>query len=99
MKVESRVPPNTRASPTLFEIPFWSSERRWQPAPPSSGSRVRVLLSGSGGLEDAGSAGRGRNPYLLTPFFSAPAWIQIVFLLQRIGSYLGVSLIWLIRSS
>ena len=39
----------------------------------------------------------GRNPYLITPFFSwPPVWIQIVFLLQRIGSYLGVSLMWLI---
>src|SRR6266508_403154 len=39
----------------------------------------------------------GRNPYLLTSFFSwPPLWIQIVFLLQRIGSQLGVSLIWII---
>ncbi len=39
----------------------------------------------------------GRNPYLLTTFFSwPPVWIQIVFVLQRIGSYLGVSLIWII---
>jgi hypothetical protein len=39
----------------------------------------------------------GRNPYLLTPFFSwPPVWIQVVYLLQRIGSYLGVSLIRLI---
>ena len=39
----------------------------------------------------------GRNPYLITPFFSwPPVWVQIVFLLQRIGSYLGVSLIWLV---
>jgi hypothetical protein len=36
----------------------------------------------------------GRNPYLITSFFSwPPVWIQIVFLLQRIGRYLGVSLI------
>jgi len=39
----------------------------------------------------------GRNPYLLTTFFSwPPVWIQIVFLLQSIGSRLGVSLIWII---
>ena len=39
----------------------------------------------------------GRNPYLLTTFFSwPPVWIQIVFVLERIGSYLGVSLIWII---
>ena len=39
----------------------------------------------------------GRNPYLLTAFFSwPPVWIQIVFVLERIGSYLGVSLTWII---
>ena len=39
----------------------------------------------------------GRNPYLITPFFSwPPVWIQVVYVLQRVGSALGISLLWLI---
>jgi len=47
--------------------------------------------------EAAGVLAAGRNPYLLTPFFSwPPVWIQILFVLQRIGHLLGVPLIWMI---
>lgn len=51
-----------------------------------------------GAWRDAGELlAAGRNPYLVTPFFSwPPVWVQIVFVLQRIGRYLGVSLIWII---
>jgi hypothetical protein len=39
----------------------------------------------------------GRNPYLDTPFFVwPPVWVQILFVLQHIGGYLGVDLIWII---
>jgi hypothetical protein len=39
----------------------------------------------------------GRNPYLVTQFFVwPPLWVQILFVLQHIGDYLGVSLNWII---